>query len=115
MSPDVDDYNRRLNDGDQAICILLATEIERGLPMAKGVSIEPMGLQEHRQKERTAGSHPTESNLTERNCPAEADRFDREFQIQRLSAIRFEQNRTSFQNFAARSDHQNDCPGFRTS
>lgn len=32
MNPEIVAYNKRLGDGEQAICDLLATEIDRGLP-----------------------------------------------------------------------------------
>jgi hypothetical protein len=35
MNPEIDAYNKMLSDTDQAICNLLANEIDRGLPMAE--------------------------------------------------------------------------------
>ncbi len=35
MNREIDAYNKKLNDGDQAICNLLANEIDRGLPLAE--------------------------------------------------------------------------------
>jgi hypothetical protein len=35
MIPEIDTYNKKLNDVDQAVCQLLANEIDRGLPIAE--------------------------------------------------------------------------------
>jgi hypothetical protein len=35
MNSEIEAYNEKLNDGDQAICNLLANEIDRGLPLTE--------------------------------------------------------------------------------
>ena len=38
MNPAIDTYNKTLNEGDQAICNLLANEIDHGLPADRALA-----------------------------------------------------------------------------